>query len=97
MNHAKFNFVNEAIALPGTANRPLFYQNPHLAMFTQFQGFIATFTANHIPRLWGDYVRRGTPAMKYNAFAIMSTMILLLRSYGKTTERFRCIRYARRR
>ena len=77
MNHAKFNFVNEAIALPGTANRPLFYQNPHFALFTQFQGFIATFTANHIPRMWGDYVKRGTPGMKYNAFAIMSTMILL--------------------
>ena len=94
MNHAKFNFVNEAIALPGTANRPLFYQNQHLALFTQFQGFIATFTANHIPRMWGDYVKRGTPAMKYNAFAIMSTMILLgfvsqylkdLLKYGKTT------------
>ena len=77
MDTARFNFVNEAIALPGTANRPLFYQNPHLALFTQFQGFIATFTANIIPRLWGDYVKRGTPSMKYNAFAIMSTMILL--------------------
>ena len=76
MNHARFNFVNEAIALPGTANRPLFYQNQHLALFTQFQGFIATFTANHIPRMWGDYVKRGTPSMKYNAFAVMSTMIL---------------------
>ena len=76
-NIAEFNFINEAIALPGTANRPLFYQNPHLALFTQFQGFIATFTANHIPRLWGDYVKRGTPAMKYNAFAIITTMIAL--------------------
>ena len=74
---AEYNFVNEAIALPGTANRPLFYQNPHLALFTQFQGFIATFTANQIPRLWGDYIKRGTPAMKYNAFAIMTTMIML--------------------
>ena len=44
--------------------------------------------------MWGDYVKRGTPAMKYNAFAIMSTMILLgfvsqylkdLLKYGKTT------------
>ena len=76
-NIAEFNFINEAIALPGTANRPLFYQNPHLALFTQFQGFIATFTANHIPRMWGDYVKRGTPAMKYNAFAIITTMIAL--------------------
>jgi len=91
---AEYNFINEAIALPGTANRPLFYQNPHLALFTQFQGFIATFTANQIPRMWGDYVKRGTPAMKYNAFAIMCTMIALgfvsqylkdLLKYGKAT------------
>jgi len=60
-----------------TYNRPLFYQNQHLALFTQFQGFIATFTANHIPRMWGDYIKRGTPAMKYNMFAIMTTMIAL--------------------
>ena len=72
-----FNFINDAVALPQAANRPLIYQDPRFALFTQFQGFIATFTANHIPKLWGEYVRRGTPAMKYNAFAIMTTMIAL--------------------
>ena len=94
LSQAEYNFVNEAIALPGTANRPLFYQNPHLALFTQFQGFIATFSANIIPRLWGDYVKRGTPRLKYNAFAIMTTMIMLgfvsqylkdLLKYGQAT------------
>ena len=77
MREATFNFINEAVALPQSANRPLFYQNPHLALFTQFQGFISTFTANHIPKMWGELVKRGTPAMKYNAFATMSTMLLL--------------------
>ena len=77
MREATFNFINEAVALPQSANRPLFYQNPHLALFTQFQGFIATFTANHIPKLWGELVSRGTPAMKYNAFAVMTTMLAL--------------------
>ena len=72
-----FNFVNDAVALPQAANRPLIYQDPRFALFTQFQGFIATFTANHIPKLWGEYVKRGTPAMKYNAFAVMTTMIML--------------------
>ena len=74
---ATFNFVNNAVALPQSANRPLIYQDPRFALFTQFQGFIATFTANHIPKLWGEYVKRGTPAMKYNAFATMATMIML--------------------
>ena len=72
-----YNFINDAVALPQSANRPLIYQDPRFALFTQFQGFIATFTANHIPKLWGEYVKRGTPAMKYNAFAIMTTMIML--------------------
>ena len=72
-----FNFINEAVALPQAANRPLIYQDPRFALFTQFQGFMATFTANHLPKLWGEYVKRGTPAMKYNAFAIMTTMIML--------------------
>ena len=56
-----FNFINDAVALPQSGNRPLLYQDPRFALFTQFQGFIATFTANHIPKLWGEYVSRGTP------------------------------------
>ena len=72
-----FNFVNDAIALPQAANRPLIYQDPRFALFTQFQGFIATFTANHIPKMWNEYVKRGTPAMKYNAFALATTMIAM--------------------
>ena len=74
---ATFNFVNDAIALPQSANRPLIYQDPRFALFTQFQGFMATFTANHLPKLWGEYVKRGTPAMKYNTFALATTMIMM--------------------
>ena len=95
MREGYFNFVNDAVALPQSQNRPLIYQDPRFALFTQFQGFIATFTANHIPKLWGEYVKRGSPAMKYNAFAVMSTMIMLgfasqylkdLLKHGKTLE-----------
>lgn len=74
---ALFNFINDAVALPTSGNRPLIYQDPRFALFFQFQGFMATFTSNHIPKLWGEYVKRGTPAMKYNAFAVMTTMIML--------------------
>ena len=77
MREGVFNWVNDAIALPQSQNRPLLYQDPRFALFTQFQGFIATFTANHIPKLWGEYVKRGTPAMKYNAFALATTMIMM--------------------
>ena len=73
----QFNWINDAIVLPQSGSRPLIYQDPRFALFTQFQGFIATFTANQLPKLWGEYVKRGSPAMKYNAFATMATMILL--------------------
>ena len=105
MRDGSFNFVNEAVALPQSANRPKIFQDPRFALFTQFQGFIATFTANHIPKMWGEYVKRGTPAMKYNIFATMSTMILLgfvsqhlkdLLKYGKTTPYFEGMEYIRR-
>ena len=86
---ATFNFINEAVALPQSANRPLIYQDPRFALFTQFQGFIATFTANHIPKLWGEYVKRGTPAMKYNAFATMMMMIGL----GFASQYLPCLLY----
>lgn len=77
INEAMFNFINEAVALPMSSNRPLIYQDPRFALFFQFQGFMATFTANHIPRMWGEYVKRGSPEMKYSAFATMATMIMI--------------------
>ena len=105
MRDGAFNFINEAIALPQSANRPKIFQDPRFALFTQFQGFISTFTANHIPRIWGEYVKRGTPAMKYNAFALMSTMIMMgfvsqhlkdLLKYGKSSPYFEGTDYIRR-
>jgi len=105
INDATFNFVNEAVALPQSANRPLIFQDPRFALFTQFQGFIATFTANHIPKMYAEMAKRGTPAMKYNVFATVSTMILLgfvsqhlkdLLKYGETTPYFKGIEYVRR-
>jgi len=77
IREAVFNFANEAVAMPQSANRPLMYQDPRIAIFMQFQGFMATFTANHIPRLWSEYLRKGSPAMKYQTFAMLMTMIML--------------------
>lgn len=77
LREATFNFINEAVALPMGMNRPLIYQDPRYALFTQFQGFMSTFTANHLPRLYGEYVKRGSPTMRYSAFSMMATMIML--------------------
>ena len=77
IKESTFNFVNQTVPIPGAANRPLLYQDPRFALFTQFQGFISTFTANQLPRMWNDYIKRGTPQMKYNTFVLMATMIAL--------------------
>jgi len=74
---ATYNFVNDAVALPGAANRPLLYQDPRLALLTQFNGYIATFQATILPKMWGDYIKRGSPMMKFNTFALMATMVIL--------------------
>jgi len=77
MQTATWTFVNDRIQNPGAFNRPLFFQDPHYQLFVQFNGFISTFTANVIPKLWNDYLKNGSPTMKYNTFAMMVTMMAL--------------------
>jgi hypothetical protein len=72
-----FNFVNEAIVLPSAANRPLIYQDPRFALFTQFQGFISVFTTKVLPPLYRDAFGGSTPTMQYSAWSTMMTMIML--------------------
>ena len=77
MQTAVYNFVNLRVQAPGAANRPLFFQDPHWQLLTQFNGFISTFTANVVPKLWNDYVKRGTPQVKYQTFATIMGMVAL--------------------
>ena len=74
---ATYRFVNERIQNPQAANRPLFFQDPHYQLMTQFNGFIATFTANIVPKLWNKGLRKGTPQIKYDTFVLILTMIAL--------------------
>ena len=74
---ATYRFVNERIQNPQAANRPLFFQDPHYQLMTQFNGFIATFTANVVPKLWNKGLRKGTPQIKYDTFLLILTMMAL--------------------
>jgi len=74
---AIYRFVNERIQNPQAANRPLFFQDPHYQLFTQFNGFISTFTANVIPKLWRDQLAKGNPKVKYDMFALVIMMMAL--------------------
>ena len=77
LRNATYEFINNAVVLPGTANRPLFYNDPRFALFTQFHGFISSFQATVLPKLYRQAFKGQTPSMKYNAFAVMTTMIML--------------------
>jgi len=76
MQQGVFNFINEAVVVPSALNRPKFYSNPYLRLFTQFQGYISTFTANILPRLIKDLGKRGSDDQK-NAAAVIAMMFAL--------------------
>ena len=76
MQMATFNFVNEVIPHPTKSNRPKFYQNPRLALFTQFQGFISTFTSTVLPVIFGQAFGKGkVPAARVEAVRNMAFLI----------------------
>jgi len=74
---AVYRFVIERVQNPQATNRPLFFQDPRYQLLTQFNGFISTFTAVVIPKLWQRYLMKGTPQVKYNTFALIVTMLAL--------------------
>jgi len=93
MRLATFNFVNEAVAHPTKTNRPKFYNNPRLALFFQFQGFISTFTSTILPKIYGQLVGPGkVPAARAEAVRNILTLIMfgymstMLRDMIKTGE-----------
>jgi len=102
---AIYRFVNERVQNPQAANRPLFFQDPHYQLLTQFNGFISTFTAVVIPKLYNNYLRKGNPQMKYNTFALIVMMIALggasqylkdLLKFGKPSPYLDGVGYAQR-
>lgn len=70
------NFVNEAVVNPSKINRPKFYSDPHLQLFTQFQGYISAFTAQILPRLLTDLRKSGSKD-QINAATTIAMMFAL--------------------
>jgi len=77
ISNALYRYINERIQLPGHSNRPLMYQDPHYQLLFQFQGFISTFTSNIIPKLYDRAIARGHVKAKYDAFALITLLIVL--------------------
>lgn len=70
------NLVNEAVVIPNSLNRPKFYSDPYLRLFTQFQGYTSTFTATILPRLLTDLNRKGS-SDQANAAATIAMMFAM--------------------
>jgi len=77
IGNAVQRYVHERIQMPGHGNRPLFFQDPHFQIITQFNGFISAFTANIIPKLYDRGLRRGTIRTKYETFALIIMLMVL--------------------
>jgi len=76
MDRGTYNFVNEAVVHPNSLNRPKFYSDPYLKLFTQFQGYTSAFTANILPRLLSDIRKAGSDDQK-NSAAVIAMMLAL--------------------
>jgi hypothetical protein len=76
LQQATYNFVNEAVVVPTTLNRPKFYSDPYLKLFTQFTGYTSAFTANILPRLLTDIRKSGSDDQK-NTAAVIAMMLAL--------------------
>jgi len=86
-------FVDQAIVNPLPGRIPKGYKHQKLAIFNQFQGFIANFTAKILPRILSQ-VTNGAPGAASNAAVVALTMTMaamfatMLRDeikYGQTT------------
>jgi len=76
MTRGAHSFVAEAVIHPTKMNRPKFYSDPYLQLFTQFQGYVSAFTANVLPLLLKDLNKRGS-AEQVNAAAAIAMMFAL--------------------
>ena len=76
LEDARISFVDNALARPTSVDRPLWYSNPHFRLLTQYQGFLSTFTAHIIPKLY-KRAKKADPTIRYQTFAVAATMLAL--------------------
>jgi len=76
LEDARISFVDNALARPTSVDRPLWYSNPHFRLLTQYQGFLSTFTAHIIPKLY-KRAKKADPTLRYQTFAVAATMLAL--------------------
>mgnify|MGYP003959905933 FL=1 len=75
MQIARHSYVDNILANPNSADRPIWYSDPHFRMMGQYQGFLSTFTSHILPRAWRSF-RHGNPSARYHAYAAAMTMLM---------------------
>ena len=75
MQIARHSYVDNILANPNSADRPIWYSDPHFRMIGQFQGFLSTFTSHILPKVWRK-IRHGNPSARYHAYAAAATMLM---------------------
>ena len=73
---ARHSFVDNKVAKPTVVDRPLWYSNGYLRLGVQYQGFLSTFTAHILPRLWKQ-AKAGDPTLRWQAFSTAAMMVAL--------------------
>jgi len=75
MQIARHSYVDNILANPNSADRPIWYSDSHFRMMGQYQGFLSTFTSHILPRAWRRF-RHGNPSARYHAYAAAMTMLM---------------------
>jgi len=75
---ARLKFVDMAVMQPRKNNRPAFYSDPRYRMFTMFQGYTSTATANLLPEIYKNLGgKNGMPSSSVNAMQTIAGMVAL--------------------
>ena len=91
----QINFTDEFSARPQPGSTPAIFESEIFRPFTQFKRFLAHVTANIIPNMWKNYIRRGPPEANFDVFSslvlVYASAFLAQRmkdviSYGETPE-----------